>query len=109
MGLFPTSPVHRLQGRFAWSGGHPGSPRVFLAGVLAVSPIDQADSKKFVCSHYGHKDHRDANAAFTLSSRVEPIGGLARDSAGSRSALLVEPFLGSMGASLGPVRLTTCQ
>jgi IS605 OrfB family transposase len=53
--------------------------------------------KKFCCSHCGHKDHRDANAAFTLALRVEPIGGLARDSAGSRSALLVEPFPGSMG------------
>jgi putative transposase len=51
--------------------------------------------KKFACSHCGHKDHRDANAAFALSSRVMPIGGLARDSVGSRSALLVEPFLGS--------------
>jgi IS605 OrfB family transposase len=65
--------------------------------------------KKFRCSHCGHNDHRDANAAFTLALRVEPIGGIARDSVGSRSALLVEPFPGSSGASLGPVRLTTCQ
>ena len=54
--------------------------------------LTKPTGKKFVCWHCGHKDHRDANAAFTLSSRVEPIGGLARDSAGSRSALLVEPF-----------------
>ena len=70
--------------------------------------LTKPTGKKFVRSHCGHKDHRDANAAFTLSSRVEPIGGLARDSAGSRSALLVEPFLGSMGTSLGLERLTTC-
>jgi len=70
--------------------------------------LTKPTGKKFVCSHCGHKDHRDANAAFTLSCRVEPIGGLARDSAGSRSALLVEPFLGSMGTSLGLERLTTC-
>jgi IS605 OrfB family transposase len=71
--------------------------------------LTKPTGKKFVCSHCGHKDHRDANAAFTLSQRVEPIGGLARDSEGSRSALLVEPFLGSIGTSLGPERLTTCQ
>jgi len=59
--------------------------------------LTKPTGKKFVCSHCGHKDHRDANAAFVLSSRVEPIGGLARDSAGSRSGVLVTPFLGSIG------------
>jgi IS605 OrfB family transposase len=57
--------------------------------------LTKPSGKKFVCSHCSHKDHRDANAAFTLAQRVMPIGGLARDSVGSRSALLVEPFLGS--------------
>ena len=71
--------------------------------------LTKPTGKKFVCSHCGHKDHRDANAAFTLSLRVEPIGGLARDSEGSRSGVLVTPFPGSMGTSLGLARLTTCQ
>ncbi len=57
--------------------------------------LTKPSGKKFVCSHCLHKDHRDANAAFTLAQRVMPIGGLARDSEGSRSALLVERFLGS--------------
>jgi IS605 OrfB family transposase len=70
--------------------------------------LTKPTGKKFVCSHCGHKDHRDANAAFTLSSRVEPIGGLARDSAGSRSALLVEPFLGSIGGHRAG-EAATCQ
>jgi IS605 OrfB family transposase len=65
--------------------------------------------KKFACSHCGHNDHRDANAAFTLAQRVMPIGGIATDSEGRRSGLLVAPFPGSIGASLGPARLTTCQ
>jgi IS605 OrfB family transposase len=65
--------------------------------------------KRFACSHCGHKDHRDANAAFSIASRIEPIGGLARHSEGPCSDLLVVPFLGSIGASLGPARLTTCQ
>jgi len=70
--------------------------------------LTKPTGKKFVCSHCGHNDHRDANAAFTLAQRVMPIGGIARDSEGSCSGLLVAPFLGSIGASLGPARLMTC-
>lgn len=63
--------------------------------------------KSYRCSNCGHNDHRDANAAFTLAQRVSPIGGIARNSEGSRSGLLVAPFLGSRGASLGTASLTT--
>lgn len=70
--------------------------------------LTKPTGKKFVCSHCGHKDHRDANAAFTLAQRVMPIGGLARDSVGSRSGVLVTPFLGSIGGHRAG-EAATCQ
>jgi IS605 OrfB family transposase len=57
--------------------------------------------KFYRCSRCGHNDHRDANAAFTLAQRVMPIGGVAQDSEGLRSGLLVAPFLGTVESVLG--------
>ncbi len=57
--------------------------------------LTKPSGKSYRCAHCGHNDHRDANAAFNLSQRVMPIGGVAQDSVRLRSALLVEPFLGT--------------
>jgi IS605 OrfB family transposase len=57
--------------------------------------LTKPNGKSFRCVQCGHNDHRDANAAFTLSQRVMPIGGVAPESESRRSALLVRPFLGT--------------
>jgi len=57
--------------------------------------LSKPNRKVFRCAYCGHNDHRDANAAFSLSKRVMPIDGLAQESECLRSALLVEPFPGT--------------
>jgi len=57
--------------------------------------LTKPNGKFYRCAHCGHNDHRDANAAFSLSQRVQPIGGLARDSVRPRSVLLTAPFTGT--------------
>jgi IS605 OrfB family transposase len=57
--------------------------------------LTKPNGKSYRCAHCGHNDHRDANAAFTLSQRVSPIGGVATESESRSSGLLVDPFLGT--------------
>jgi len=57
--------------------------------------LSKPNGKSFRCGYCGHHDHRDAHAAFPLAERVSPIGGVAQESECLRSALLVEPFLGT--------------
>jgi putative transposase len=61
--------------------------------------LTKPTGKRYACAHCGHEDHRDANAAFTLSQRVMPIGGLAWESERPRSGLLVAPLLGTGAAA----------
>lgn len=58
-------------------------------------PLTKPNGKSYRCAHCGHNDHRDANAAFTLSQRISAIGGVASESESRRSGLLVDPFLGT--------------
>ena len=57
--------------------------------------ISKPNGKSFRCGSCGHHDHRDANAAFSLSERVMPIGGAAAESESRGRGLLVVPFLGT--------------
>jgi IS605 OrfB family transposase len=57
--------------------------------------VSKPNGKSFRCGYCGHRDHRDAHAAFPLAERVSPIGQVAQESECLRSALVVEPFLGT--------------
>ena len=59
--------------------------------------LSKPNGKSYRCEHCGHNDHRDANAAFNVSQRAMPIGGIARDSVRPRSVLLVAPSTGTGG------------
>jgi putative transposase len=57
--------------------------------------LTKPNGECFRCPHCGHKDHRDAHAAFSLSERVIPIGGFATESESRSWGLWVAPFLGT--------------
>jgi hypothetical protein len=63
---------------------------------LRISRVDPpTEQRNKPLDQERHNDHRDANAAFSLSERVMPIGGVAQESESLRSVLLVGPFLGT--------------
>jgi IS605 OrfB family transposase len=68
--------------------------------------LNKPAGKRYACTRCGHNDHRDANAAFVLSRRAMPIGGVAWESECPRSALLVEPFPGHVSSILGTESVT---
>lgn len=67
--------------------------------------LNKPAGKKYACSRCGHNDHRDANAAFTISSRVMPIGGIARESGLPALGLIGDPLSGNRTGDLGTASL----